>query len=95
MDNDILATTDGQQITLDNFNNPPTTVELLPLGDIALRQRNGVRAAVSGKVTNAVKLIASSLDRAAAGMLPIDFDHGLDDLGAKDGRAAAGSRIRP
>jgi len=36
---DNLATTDGQHIALDDHNNPPAKIELLPLGDIALRQR--------------------------------------------------------
>ena len=66
----------------------PTQIELLPLGRFELQDRTGLQVTQNGQVTDAPALIARSLEMATGGAFPIDFDHGLDDGGTKDGRAA-------
>lgn len=66
----------------------PTQIELLPVGPFNLIDRTGQQVTQSGQVTDANALIARSLEMATGGAFPIDFDHGLDDGGTKDGRAA-------
>lgn len=88
MDDTILSAGDGQPVALGEDNSLPAKIELFPIGEIALRHRDGAKGPVIGKVTDPERLIATSMKYAAAGMMPIDFDHALDDGGSKDGRAA-------
>ncbi len=62
----------------------PDRIELFPLG----RFQTDHAEPIVGEVQNAEALIATSLARAPANELPIDFDHGLDGLGQKSGKAA-------
>ncbi|APE43649.1 hypothetical protein BOO69_09650 [Sulfitobacter alexandrii] len=62
----------------------PGRIELMPLGPIRLQDRRGE----VGRVTDAAGLIARTMAAAKGGMLPIDFAHGMDGQGNRDGRAA-------
>lgn len=53
-----------------------------------LRGRASNKGAVTATVSNPAAVIAHSIAAASAGMLPTNFAHGLEDLGARDGRAA-------
>lgn len=59
-------------------------IELFPVG----RSKTAHAKPLNVEVSNAQGLIAASLDNAPGKMLPIDFDHGLDGLGQKNGEAA-------
>lgn len=63
---------------------PPARIELIPTGVLRLGDERGV----VGKITDPAALIARSLSAAPGGVLPIDFDHGLDGLGTGSGQAA-------
>jgi phage I-like protein len=71
----IVCAADGQL---------PSRIELLPTGEFRLKDARGG----GFRVLDAAALIRASLAGAPAGVLPIDFDHGLDGLGTRDGRAA-------
>lgn len=62
----------------------PSRIELMPIGNIDLQDERGV----VGAVTDAQALIARSMAAAKGGILPIDFDHGLDNEERGDRRAA-------
>lgn len=62
----------------------PSRIELMPLGPIRLQDSRGE----VGRVTDAAGLIARTMGAAKGGMLPIDFAHGMDGQGTRDGRAA-------
>lgn len=78
----------GAQIVMTPRNDVPRRIELLPTGTFTLSSRSGGKGTVTATVTDPQAVIARSIATAAAGMLPIDFAHGLDNLGARDGRAA-------
>lgn len=65
-------------------NDPLTRIELMPIGPVRLKDARGL----VGQVVDASALIARSLEQADGAVLPIDFDHGMDGRGARDGRAA-------
>lgn len=66
----------------------PSEIDLMPVGDFRLRTKTGRPNGPTARVSNPQAVIAESMRLAASGMIPIDFDHGLDDGGTKDGRAA-------
>lgn len=78
----------GAAVTLGPANEPPVRIELMPTGAFTLRDRAGQLGAINAKVSDLAALIERFLANATSGMLPIDFAHGMDDLGARDGRAA-------
>lgn len=61
-----------------------TEIDLIPVGNFQLKDARATRFTLDDPDA----VIAMSLDLAPGGMLPIDFDHGLDGQGSKDGRAA-------
>lgn len=60
-----------------------TRIELIPVGDIGMRDGRG-----SFHLPNAADVIARSMAAAPGGELPIDFDHALDGKGDGNGLAA-------
>lgn len=75
-------------LTLDGAAELPTEIELIPTGELRLRDRAGRIGDIDAKITDANAVVVRSMAAAAGGMIPIDFDHGIDELGTKDGKAA-------
>lgn len=72
------------QITASQGGDLPTQIELFPVGVFQTDHEEPVKS----EVRDALSLIKTSLVAAPGGVLPIDFDHGIDGLGQKNGRAA-------
>ena len=73
----------SQTITLEG-DTLPDRIELIPTGALRLKDQRGL----VGQISDPAALIERSMSAATAGILPIDFDHGMDGLGMSDGRAA-------
>lgn len=83
-----LCTCAGSELTLGGDGALPSQIELMPTGSFRLVDLSGAENDALVSVADTDAVISRSLANAPSGVLPIDFDHGLDGRGAKDGSAA-------
>lgn len=88
MSNTAFYLANASEIALTDAGQLPTEIELMPTGDFRLVDASGAQKHAQLSVTDGAALVERSMASAPGGMLPIDFDHGLDGQGTKSGSAA-------
>lgn len=83
-----LFTCAGSELIIGGDGDLPTQIELMPTGRFRLVNLTGAENDAELSVADADGVVSRSMGNAPSGVLPIDFDHGLDGMGTKDGSAA-------